>query len=459
MINDLDVDRYDVDDRAEQVLVAARELELGSIANRSWQGQHLINTRGCGLVMAPTSVVSADDDPDYRQVELERPELYFSPELDGYAVVGTDETEVACGPSDQAAGYTGDKGVRMSSFVRRGAFALAFLDYNVLGSGSIGDDSQMLWVRDVRDRVHELAPFLSFDGDPYPVAVDGRVAWVIDGYTTSSRYPYAQRIGGVQLTPDTGLSSSDNYVRNSVKAAVDAYDGSVILYVTDPNDPILEVWRSAFPDLFTEEIPTELREHFRYPEDLFRVQTELYSKYQLDPENFFDRSGAWSVAQAPTATPQERGQTSTPGSVADPASTQREQEFAAESGAGRFVPYYTYFRPSREADDQFVMIRPFVPFSSNDARTELQAYMTASSDPGLLRAAHRVLGVRRRRRGRAPRRGPRHRVANGDLRNDHPPESTWRRQRGALGRPPTRAYQRRVALGAPVLRCRAVAGD
>ena len=182
----------------------------------------------------------------------------------------------------------------MSSFVRRAAFALAFLDYNVLGSGAIEDDSQMLWVRNVRDRLTKLAPFLSYDGDPYPVVVDGRVQWVVDAYTTTSRYPYAQRVGNeVQLTNDSGLPRDANYVRNSVKAVVDAYDGSVRFYVTDAEDPIIRAWQGAFGDLFTPatEMPEELRQHLRYPEDLFRVQTDVYSKYQLPPERFFEREG------------------------------------------------------------------------------------------------------------------------------------------------------------------------
>ena len=198
----------------------------------------------------------------------------------------------------------------MSSFVRRAAFALAFLDYNVLGSGAIEDDSQMLWVRNVRDRLEKLAPFLSYDGDPYPVVVEGRIKWVVDAYTATSRYPYAQRIGTeVRLTEDSGIDTDANYVRNSVKAVIDAYDGSVTFYVNDAEDPIIKAWQGAFGDLFTpgEEMPAELREHLRYPEDLFRVQTDVYSKYQLEPEQFFQRQGAWSVAQAPSINPRETG--------------------------------------------------------------------------------------------------------------------------------------------------------
>ena len=186
--------------------------------------------------MAPVGRVLESDRPDYLAVEgVERPELYFSPSLTGYAVAGTEESERPCG---EAPSYSGTAGVQMSSFLRRAAFALAFLDYNVLGSGAITEDSQMLWVRNVRDRLEKIAPFLSYDGDPYPVVVDGRIKWVVDAYTTTNRYPYGQRIGNdVQLTENSGLPRDANYVRNSVKAIVDAYDGAVTFYVSDPDDP------------------------------------------------------------------------------------------------------------------------------------------------------------------------------------------------------------------------------
>ncbi|MGH9270964.1 MAG: UPF0182 family protein, partial [Ilumatobacteraceae bacterium] len=193
-IEDLDVDRYVIDGERQQVLIAARELNVEGSPNQSWQGRHLINTRGCGLVMAPVGRVGEDDRPDYQPVEgVERPELYFSPSLSGYAIAGTSESERPC---EEAPLYDGTAGVEMSSFVRRAAFAMAFLDYNVLGSGAIDGDSQMLWVRNVRDRLQKLAPFLSYDGDPYPVVVDGRVKWVVDAYTSTNRFPYGQRIGG-----------------------------------------------------------------------------------------------------------------------------------------------------------------------------------------------------------------------------------------------------------------------
>ena len=374
-IVDLDADRYEVDGETQQVMIAARELDLDGVANQSWQGRTLVNTRGCGLVMAPVGRVRGSDRPDYREVELERPELYFSPNVSGYGIVATSEAERACGDDEP---YTGSAGVEMSSFPRRALLALAFLDYNIIGSGAIQPTSQMLWVRDVRERVQKLAPFIDYDGDPYPVAVDGRVVWVIDGYTTSSRYPYGQEVGGVQLSAGSGVPRDANYIRNSVKAVVDAYDGTVTFYVIDGDEPVIAAWDSAFPDLFTpiDEMPLELREHLRYPEDLFRIQTDIYSKYRLEPDNFFQRVGAWSVAQAPATGPRQ-GTAAVVPSPGDVVAT----EFASESVAARFAPYYTMKRNEVTGAIEFVLLRPFVPFSRDDQRTELQAYTTVSSDP------------------------------------------------------------------------------
>ncbi|HUF97602.1 MAG TPA: UPF0182 family protein [Ilumatobacter sp.] len=377
-ITDLDVDRYSlVDGITEQVLVAARELDLGNIANTSWQGEHLVSTRGCGLVMAPVGRLTPADRPEYVTVDLERPELYFGDAISGYAITGTNVQESRCG--DDGA-YDGQSGVQMNGFLRKAAFALAFLDYNVVGSGAIQSDSQMLWVRSVEERVNKLAPFLDYDTDPYPVVVDGGVQWVLDAYTSTDRFPYAQRIGNVQLSSSTGLSRDSNYIRNSVKAVVDAYTGAVTFYVVDGEDPVLAAWRSAFPDLFTsfDDMPPELRDHLRYPEDLFRVQTELYSKYQIPAEDFFQREGAWSVAQAPGIDRQDTTVAAT--NESDPDSVAADRTFTTESTAERFTPYYTIFRNGRTGEDEFVILRPFVPFSTDDRRTELQAYMTASSD-------------------------------------------------------------------------------
>jgi len=397
-INDLDPDRYEVDGTVRQVIVGARELDLNQVGNKSWQGTHLITTHGCGLVVAPAGKIAAKGNPAYRDdiVQLKQPELYFSPALGGYAVVDSSVTETAC-PGQKVAPYSGTKGVALSSSLRRLAFALDEWDYNLLGSSAIDDNSQMLMIRNPRERVQALAPFLSFDGDPYPVALDGRVVWVIDGYTTSSRYPYAQGADLSQLDPGAGLKHSLNYVRNSVKAVVDAYDGSVTLYVNDRTDPVLQVWQSAFPNLFSSKpVPAGLADHLRYPEEMFRLQTAAYSKYRLDASRFFERDGAWSVAlAAPEQPPSAKSTvpaTVTTDTPADSGQTDAgTSSFPVEQKADRFVPYYAMFHPTGNADASFSLFRPFQPFSVKNDRKEMVAYMTADSSGSLI--AYTVSGT------------------------------------------------------------------
>lgn len=378
-IRDLDVDRYEVGGEQQQMLIAARELDLDTIANKSWQGRHLISTHGCGLVRAPAHRVESSGRPDYEEIELERPELYFGEALSGYAVVRTGVNEEVCPGQTNAGPYQGDGGIALDSVFKRISFALSFLDYNLIGSSAVDDDSQLLWIRNVRERVEKVAPFLAFDGDPYPVALGGGVTWVIDGYTTSGRYPYAENADLAQLSNDSGLDFGFNYVRNSVKATVDAYTGEMNFYVIDPDDPIIRAWANAFSELFEpmSAMPEGLVDHLRYPEDLFRVQTAAYSKYRLEPEVFFDRTGAWSVAQGPSNIP--RVVTQAP-SVAEDSDSQRA-DFASEATSARFVPYYSMFRAPDEETYSFQLLRPFVPFSTDDNRKELQAFMLASSEP------------------------------------------------------------------------------
>ena len=392
-INDLDPDRYVIDGQLRQVIVGARELDLGQVGNKSWQGTHLINTHGCGLVMSSASQVEADGNPAYRDdiVQLDRPELYFSPGLGGYSIVNTSVVETPC-QGTEAEPYEGEGGVPLSSTLRRLAFALTELDYNLIGSSAVTNDSQLLMKRNPRQRVQELAPFLAFDGDPYPVAIDGRVVWIIDGYTTSSRYPYGQTADSSQLDAGAGLKTPLNYVRNSVKAVVDAYDGSVTMYVFDESDPVLQVWRSAFPDLFTprSEMPAELVDHLRYPEELFRLQTAAYAKYRLDAAAFFDRDGAWSVALAAPDQPPQGGISETTGETTTEAEAEAAEadagaaNFATEVSADRFVPYYSMFHPTGTEESSIRIFRPFQPFSVKNERLEMISYMTATADGQLI---------------------------------------------------------------------------
>lgn len=383
-VTDLDVDRYAVDGRIQQVLVAARELNPGGIPNRTWVSRHLIYTHGCGVIAAPASVATDDGRPSYVDLNVTKPQIYFGDGLDGYAVVKTSQQEQAC-PDTKKSAYAAEGGIRFNSIIRKLALAVNFGEFNLFGSNLITDNSEILLERDVRSRVKKIAPFLHFDADPYPVVVDGSVQWVIDAFTTTNRYPYAETANISQLGSDSGLNHTFNYVRNSVKAVVDAYSGEVTLYVMDTKDPIIRMWASAFPKMFTKksEVPPALAAHFRYPEDLFRVQTNLFGRYQFDDATlFFNRDAAWSIAQAPASEPEGSSSTGsvTPG-VAVPGAV--DSIDASDSNVKRFSPYYSIFHaPGTQTDiGEFSMVRPFVPFSADDSRKELRSLMVVSSDP------------------------------------------------------------------------------
>lgn len=381
-VKDLDIDRYEIGGRVQQVVVAARELDLPNVANTSWQGKHLIATHGCGVVSAPVSEVEANNRPVYSELKLDKPELYFSPEITDYAIVGTSTSEKPCGGA-KVEPYSGTGGVQLNSGFRKLAFALSFFDYNLWGSDSVTRTSRIQWVRGVRDRAATLAPFLHFDYDPYPVVLDGKALWVIDAFTTTDQYPYAQDGDRSQLASASGLNHGFNYVRNSVKVTVDAYDGSVKFYAFDPTDPILKTWEAAFPNLFSDvsTMPKGLVDHLRYPEDLFRIQTAAYARYHLASSDFFERTKAWSVAQGPPIAPRQQptldnGTTASTDGSATPAGD------SAGSTSQRYVPYYTMFHPpDTTGAGSFSMLRPYVPYSKDDQRTELRSFMVASSDP------------------------------------------------------------------------------
>ena len=383
--NDLDVDRYSINGKEQQVVLAARELNPSDLPIDTWEGRHLAYTHGYGIAMAPASQILTDGKPAFLQLTdpnagpvVKQPSIYYGENLPGYAVVGTKRDEISYDPAlgtEAPTRYQGDGGVQMGSFLRRAAFALRFGEWNIMVSNLITKDSRILYVRDVTDRVKLLAPFLTYDNDPYPVVTsDGRVKWIVDAYTSTDRYPYAQMVDTSQLPTTSGLRKRFNYARNSIKAVVDAYDGDVTFYVVDPKDPLAQSYQKAFPSLFTpvSDAPADLVEHFRYPEDLFRVQTQAYSRYHItDPSQFYQRANVWNVAQNPPKT-QSGAQTVTVTNAAGQVTQTREQ---------RIAPYYTLLRQPGDDSLRFVLLRSFVPFSDQDQRKELQAIMTASSDP------------------------------------------------------------------------------
>ncbi len=385
---DIDVDRYEINNDVTQVVLSARELNSNDLPNDSWESRNVGFTHGYGLAAAPANAVDSNGRPAYvlgdipatvspgaTDLQLSQPGLYLGEGLTGYAVVGADRDEVDFQDDDdrtETIRYDGDDGVGLGSIWRRAAFALRFAEPNLLISSEIGSESRILFNRDVTERVRLLAPFLSYDEDPYPAVIDGEVIWIIDAYTVSGNFPYAQQINP-RAVRRGDLATSFNYVRNSIKVTVDAYNGTVKFYVIDETDPLAMSYKLQFGELFADgQPPQELQEHFRYPEDLFRVQTDAWGRYRIDEAaEFYDAAGAWSVAQDPG---NSIGQATLETIVDATGAIISRSEV-------RIAPQYLLLRLPGDDKESFVNFRPFVPFSDDDSRKNLEGFMVVHSDP------------------------------------------------------------------------------
>nr|MDT0662816.1 UPF0182 family protein [Micromonospora sp. DSM 115978] len=338
----LDIDRYTVGSETQDYVVGMREINYGELTTQqsNWINRHTVFTHGYGMVSAPANRVVCGGQPYFvsgflgdqaaqeacssstEEIPAEQPRIYFGEQMDGsdYAIVGQSDADrnvefdrpTAAG-GEQYYTYTGSGGVEIGSFPRRLLYAIKEQEPNFLLSDAVNDNSKLLYVRNPRDRVEKVAPFLTLDGDPYPAIIDGRVQWIVDGYTTAATYPYAEQVNLQEQTADelTGLGTFQlarenvNYIRNSVKATVDAYDGTVKLYEFDETDPVLRAWNKAFGgDLVVPkaETPASLVAHFRYPADLFKVQRNLLSRFHVtDPSGFFSGQDFWEVPNVPDA--------------------------------------------------------------------------------------------------------------------------------------------------------------
>ncbi|MFB9850415.1 UPF0182 family protein [Micromonospora andamanensis] len=344
----LDIDRYTIDDATQDYVVGVREINYGELTAQqsNWINRHTVYTHGYGVVAAPANRVVCGGQPFFVSGSLgertqescasatdlipaSQPRIYYGERMAAgdYAIVGKPSEDANPAEFDRPAGesgeggegsesyytYTGSGGVDVGSFTRRLLYAIKEQEANFLLSEAVNDNSKLLYVRNPRDRVEKVAPFLTLDGDPYPALVDGRVQWIVDGYTTAATYPYAERVNLQQETTDelTGRGTIQlarenvNYIRNSVKATVDAYDGTVVLYEFDDNDPVLKAWNKAFGgDLIKPraEIPPALADHFRYPADLFKVQRNLLTRFHVtNPGDFYSGQDFWQVPNVPDA--------------------------------------------------------------------------------------------------------------------------------------------------------------
>jgi hypothetical protein len=401
--NELDIDRYDIeaqtggDPSQTEVVLGNRDLNQSDLPQQSWEGRHLVYTHGYGTALSPANATVLTGQPDFLLSDvpvavdprldasipdIQQPQLYFGENLSSYSIVGTTREEVDYLDEFGATipyTYDGSGGVQVSSWVRQAAFFLRFnFEWNLLFSDYITPDSRILYIRDVRERFEMAAPFLKFDADPYPVVVDGRIQYMIDGYTTSDRYPNAERADTSAIDANSGLSGHRfDYIRNSVKGVLDAYDGTVKLYIVDPDDPIAAAYAKAFPDLFEDvsQMNPTLVEHFRYPEDMFRVQTNMWASYHItDPQSFYEGSNGWSVAQDP-------GTSVTTGASTTQTQTTTPSGQQVRTLAPRINPVYVIGRLPDDQREGFMILRSFVPVSDDDSKKQLTAFMVAKSDP------------------------------------------------------------------------------
>jgi uncharacterized membrane protein (UPF0182 family) len=304
--NDVDVDRYTFNDTYTEVLVSARELNIRNLPEQAqtWVNTHLVYTHGYGAVMNPVNLVSQeglpvfyvkDIPPTSRYIAITEPRIYYGEETTAYAVTdtSTDEFDYPAGEQNIYTDYSGRGGVPLSDGLKRLVYAIRYGSVELLVSGSLTPESKLLMHRTITDRIETIAPFLSYDADPYVVIADGHLYWIIDAYTTTDRFPYSEP-RTVAFLDGTTL----NYIRNSVKVVVDAYHGDITFYVVDPEDPLIQTYQKIFPEVFRdfEEMPIDLKSHVRYPEGIFEIQANLYATYHMkDPRVFYNQEDAWVI--------------------------------------------------------------------------------------------------------------------------------------------------------------------
>jgi hypothetical protein len=386
-IFDVDVDRYIVDGELTQVMLSGRELDENDLPPPGgWVNEHLVYTHGYGPIVSTANDVTTEGQPDFLlndiedvytvdgtpDLTVEQPRLYFSDAATSrFLIVGTKEPEVdrpdlSGGAQVSYDTYDGSGGVVLGNIAQRAAWALRFGDLNTLISRQLASDSRVLLERNIRDRVLRLVPFLATDADPYLIVADGRLKWVQDLYTVTDQYPYSQLADTSRLNASRGLPSSFNYIRNSVKAVVDAYDGTTELYIIDEEDPMIQAYARIFPDVFQDrsQIPDSVIQHLRYPEDLFRVQTDMYRLYHVtNPQNFFSNVDPWQIARDPSNSPRP---------------ALRDPRLDGE-GSRPMLPYYLLMKLPGEERLSFLLMQPFTP----QARPNMVAFMVAKSGPTL----------------------------------------------------------------------------
>ncbi|MFJ3225620.1 UPF0182 family protein [Streptomyces sp. NPDC086783] len=371
--SNLDVDRYSKDGKDQDTVIGLRELNLQGIPKNNWINDHFRYTHGYGVVAAKGTTADAEGRPEFTEYDLPskgnlgeyQQRVYYGEKTTQYSIVGGPQKEIdySDDSGEKTTSYKGDSGVNLSSPVNRAAYAVAFSEPQILYSGAIGEGSRILYNRTPKERVEAVAPWLTIDGDAYPAVVDGRIEWIVDAYTTTNGYPYASRTTLGDTTADSLTAANNqravvaqqnqvNYIRNSVKATVDAYTGKVTLYEWDTKDPVLKTWKKAFPGTVKsrDDIPPSLMDHLRYPQDLFKVQRELLTRYHVkDAQTFLSGSEVWQVPDDPT-----------------------------NKSGNAVPPYYLSMKLPGETSQAFSLTTTLTP----NGRDNLSAFMSVNAEAG-----------------------------------------------------------------------------
>ena len=391
--DNLAVDRYSIDGESRDTVIAVRELNLDGLADRNWTNDHTVYTHGFGVVAAYGNQPGPDGQPAFFEGGIPtqgaltdmfdggyEPRIYFSPEAPEYSIVGAPEDSESWELDYQADDEGGRQvlykfpteetsaGPEIGTFLEKMLFALKFGDEQIFFSDRVTEESQILYERDPQERVAKVAPWLTLDNKVYPAVVDGRVKWIVDAYTTTDAYPYSTSAPMQEATTDSltlaaqgvpvDLPPEVNYIRNSVKATVDAYDGTVTLYAWDAEDPLLQAWSQVFPASLQpmEEISGDLMAHVRYPEDMFKVQRTLLERYHVtDAIALFSGSDEWVTPEDPVA--------------------------SSETAASKQPPYYLTLQMPGQDDSSFSLTSTFIPGGNTD-REILTGYLAADADAG-----------------------------------------------------------------------------
>lgn len=345
-LSDVDLDRYYIDGKYTQVMISPRELAQSQITPnaQTWQNLHLVYTHGYGVVMSPVNNVTSQGLPNYfikdippvytveeENIKIEKPQIYFGEEENNYIIVNSnvEEFDYPDQNSNTYINYDGKGGILLDTFFKKLMMALRFKDIKILLSGDITDESRIMYDRNILKRVNKLTPFFAFDSDPYIVISEGKLYWIIDAYTTTNKFPYSYKYNKL------------NYIRNPVKIVVDSYDGSVNYYIKDDTDALMKTYENIFPGIFKrfDDMPDGLKDHIRYPVDLFRVQSSIYTTYHMDDVTiFYNKEDAWDI----------------PNEV---------------YGTGRQVkvePYYTIMKLPEEDTEEFILMTTYTPVKKNN---------------------------------------------------------------------------------------------